>query len=70
MNKTNPAPNRPLQSDTDAKMNLAAADKLRKASRQEIDEVYKMLDSSDEGICFAGCRNDDLSRLERRHAKY
>ncbi len=46
MSKTNPAPKRPLQSETDSNMNLTAAEKLRKASRQEIDEVYKMLDSS------------------------
>ena len=50
MSKTNPAPKRPLQSETDSKMNLTAAEKLRKASRQEIDEVYKMLDSSADGI--------------------
>ena len=31
-------------------MNLAAAEKLRKASRQEIDKVFKMLDSSTDGI--------------------
>lgn len=50
MSKTNPAPKRPLQSETDSKMNLTAAEKLRKASRQEIDEVYKMLHSSADGI--------------------
>ena len=31
-------------------MNLAAAEKLRKASRQEFDKVFKMLDSSTDGI--------------------
>ena len=50
MSKTNPAPKRPLQSETDSKMNLTAAEKLRKASRQEIDEVYKLLDRSADGI--------------------
>lgn len=50
MEKNNPAPKRPLDSDKESKMNLAAAKKLQKASRQEIDEVYKMLDSSANGI--------------------
>lgn len=50
MEKNNPAPKRPLYSDRESNMNLAAAEKLRKASRQEIDEVYKMLDSSATGI--------------------
>lgn len=50
MKKTIPAPKRPLESDSDSKLNLIAAEKLRKASRQEIDEVYKMLDSSADGV--------------------
>ena len=50
MKKNSPAPKRPLDSDRESNMNLAAAEKLRKASRQEIDEVYKMLDSSATGI--------------------
>lgn len=50
MKKMNPVPNSLLESDTDSKMNLAAAEKLRKASSQEIDKVYDMLDSSAEGI--------------------
>ena len=50
MKKNNPAPKRPLESGTDSKMNLVAAEKLRKASRQEIDEVYNLLDSSANGI--------------------
>ncbi|NLZ96247.1 MAG: magnesium-translocating P-type ATPase [Bacteroidales bacterium] len=50
MKKTNPAPKQALASETDSKMNLAASEKLRKASRQEIDEVYNMLDSSADGI--------------------
>ena len=50
MKKTNPAPIRPLESATDSKMNLAAAEKLRKASRHEIYEVFKMLNSSIDGI--------------------
>jgi Mg2+-importing ATPase len=41
----------------DPEMNLASAEKLRKASNQDIEKVYDMLDSSAEGISEEAARD-------------
>jgi len=50
MKKIKPTHKRPSRSETISEMNLNAAEKLLKASRQDINEVYDMLDSSKDGI--------------------
>ncbi|MDD4729228.1 MAG: HAD-IC family P-type ATPase, partial [Dysgonamonadaceae bacterium] len=50
MKKTNSTSKQPLVSKTNSEMNVATAEKLRKASRHDINGVYDMLESSSDGI--------------------
>jgi len=62
MKKNKPADKQSFESKTDSEMNVLAAEKLRKASRQNINEVFNMLDSSADGI------TDDVAK--KRISKY
>ncbi len=50
MKKTAAAPKKLLKTAPKSEMNLDTADKLRKASQKDSDEIYEMLDSSENGI--------------------
>lgn len=56
MKKTNPATKSHFESKTNPEMNLAAASKLRLASRQEVGDVYALLQSSADGISEAAAQ--------------
>lgn len=50
MKTSKPVNKGPVESNTNSEMNVVAAEKLREASRQDINSIYDMLDSSSEGI--------------------